>query len=224
MTDNELLMAVASLFKKMTRYRYEIVTGRKGIAEAIEIALTPDGFKHLTGLHKAKSFSEVYTAPSGALLRDVLHGKFDISVLSEEDAYPNIIERLTHLLKLKQYLDEFSALYRWSKDKAHQAGIYTIIDADFMIPCESLENENKKIFLFLIRDKDGTFKITDLITDKINNINLKSQELITTQTIIIDSLDYTRGQLRPPTMLYKARHDIISGSKEVLFDRLTQKA
>ncbi len=216
MDYNELLITAAKKYQELTTYDYTIITGQKRKLDKKRILITADAFKHLSGFHKAKNHTEIYTSPSGALLRRILSGKFDINKISSDECFSVIIKRLEHLIYLEKYLDEFMCFYHWSQKDAANAGIYSTIDAEYMIPC----NCSSKVFLFLTVCGECV-KLLDVIPEDDSEVNLNSQADLAAKTFIVGNLDYTRGQRRPPVLLYKDKYNRIKNERIVLLNKLS---
>ncbi len=61
MDYNKLMIEAAEKFKSLSSKSYTVITGQKKKLHETKIIITADGFKHLTGLHKARNYSVFYS-------------------------------------------------------------------------------------------------------------------------------------------------------------------
>ena len=87
------------------------------------------------------------------------------------------------------------------------------IEASIMIPPQSLVDSEQNTYIFFKNTNSGTLKLSDCIVE-----TAKSQKPV---SLISDNRDYARGQVRPPTLLYKEKREISTGIITVLFDKLS---
>ena len=210
MTDEELLMCVAQQYKRITQYTYFAVIAKSNSKHSIKIKFTPSEFKHLVGLHKAKEYPDICKANSGALLRSILNGKFPFDNLKNSAAFSNIRERCRRMIHFEEYLDLFERIYDFDQTLAYNAGIQTNIEAKYMIA-----SENNTVFIFLVQDESGNIRVSDLLADDIQKaVDLRAR------TLVVGSPDYTKGQTRPYTVIYKDKCHKKTNEKEIKINRL----
>ena len=92
---------------------------------------------------------------------------------------------------------------------------FSNIEASIMIPSQSLFNSGQNTYIFFKNTDSEVLKLTECIVEA-----AKSQKLV---SLISDKRDYTRGQVRPPTLLYKEKREVSTGTKTVLLDKLSPK-
>lgn len=61
MDYNKLMIEAAEKFKSFSSKSYTVITGQKKKLHETKIIITADGFKRLTGLHKARNYSVFYS-------------------------------------------------------------------------------------------------------------------------------------------------------------------
>ena len=210
MNEEELLKEAAKVYDKLTQDTYIFITGRKGVLQKLILRFTPDQFKHIAGLHKSDVMKN---RPSGAIFRAIKENKFKFEVLTNSSEYSVMVERWRKMLNLPEYLNSFHSIYKYDYKLAQSAGIRTDIKADYLIACE-----NGTVFIFLVIDRKGNVVPLDIVECQ---EEIKKTDVLTA-TLTVGTPDYTKGQSRPSTVLYKERQTKSNGSisKEIILNRL----
>ena len=208
----DLLQQAADSYSNMLNYEYCITVGKNGKLTSYILQFTEDEFKHVAGLHKLKNLDEIRRSSSKKLLDDISQSTLTLSDIQNSREYPQIEKRLRNMSYLEYYLDNATSFYNWDIEKA---AAFSRIKANIMLPYKSQINNNEMAYVFFKHKNNNILQLTDYFTEtaKVEN----------TVTLISDKRDYTKGQTRPPKLLYKAKIDKITGDKTVLIDELSKQ-
>lgn len=188
---------------------YLFVSGKNGQLHSHILQFTSDEFKHTIGLHKLTDIPSVRRSSSSNLLFSIKSDQLTINDISCSTYYPQIENRIKNLVHLENYLDNAPLYYNWEAKRSPFSGI----EASIMIPSQSLVDSEQNTYIFFKNTNSGTLKLSDCIVE-----TAKSQKPV---SLISDNRDYARGQVRPPTLLYKEKREISTGIITVLFDKLS---
>lgn len=208
----DLLQQAADSYSNMMNYEYYITVGKSGKLTSYILQFTENEFKHVAGLHKLKDLDEIRRSSSKKLLDDISQSTLTLSDIQNSEEYPKIEKRLRNMPYLEHYLDNATSFYNWDIEKAAS---FSQIKANIMLPYKSQMNNNETAYVFFKHENNNILQLTDYFTEtaKVEN----------TVTLISDKRDYTKGQTRPPKLLYKAKIDKITGDKTVLIDELSKQ-
>lgn len=207
----DLLQTATENFQKLLFKEYNIIVGKNKKLFSYKLAFTKNDFKHIAGLHKLKDIPDVYTASSEKIYDDVIKQRINISNINNSIYIAEVYNRINNLVYLEIYLDTAQAIYQWDKNKSS----FSNIDADLMISVPSIPFIGENAYIFFKFCNTGRFQITDFFTDSVLKENPVS--LFSTRR------DYTKGQARPPAMLYKEKVELLTGNSTVFLDRLSAK-
>ncbi len=201
----DILMQAALAYKELLNKEYVISVGKNCKTRSYVIQFSADQFKHICGLHKLKDIKSICRSSSEALFHQIIRGEIDIQDFKSQTR-AEIEERIKNVVYLEKYFDNFSQIYDWDCKRSK----FSHIDADIMIPIKSSVAPDKDTYIFLKKDvTDKTLKLSDYIVEQ-----PAFESLV---TAITDKRDYREGQVRPPTLLYKEKIDLINNSKEILY-------
>lgn len=203
----DLLQNAASVYNEMLDIEYLFIGGKSGILHSHILNFTPDEFKHIIGLHKLTDIPLICRSSSNNLLFAIKRNQLTLDDISTSVFYPKIKERIQNLINLPDYLNTASLFYSWDKKRSP----YSNIDADIMIPVQS-PIDKSSIYIFFKNGNNEKFKLSECIVE-----TAESQKLV---SLISEKRDYTKGQVRPPILLYKEKREISTGIKTVLIDKL----
>lgn len=207
----DLLKKAASVYDKMLDTEYLFVSGKNGQLHSHILKFTSDEFKHAVGLHKLTDIPAICRSSSSNLLFLIKSGQLTINDISRSTHYSQIESRIKNLAHLEEYLDNAMLYYDWDSKRSP----FSNIEASIMIPSQSLIDIGQSTYIFFKNIDNETLKLSECIVE-----TAKSQKLV---SLISDKRDYTRGQLRPPTLLYKEKRVLSSGLKTILLDKLSSK-
>ena len=205
----DLLQSAADAFRKLLSKEYNIVVGKNKKLFSYKLTFTKDDFKHISGLHKLKDIQYIYKASSEKLYDDIVKLRLDLSAISNSVHIAEPFNRINNLIYLEYYLDNANTIYHWDKSRSS----FSTIDADIMILFPSTPFTGETAYIFFKSCDGDKLQIADFFTDSI--LKEKPVSLFSTRR------DYTRGQVRPPTLLYKEKREISTGIITVLFDKLS---
>ncbi len=207
----DLLQQAAAAYSNIMNFEYYITVGKNGKSTSYVLQFNEDEFKHIAGLHKLTDLDDIRRSSSRKLLIDISQSNLTLMDIQDSIAYANIENRLRNLPYLEHYLDNFDTIYDWNKNKSP----FSKINANIMIPCKSQVKNNETAYAFFENTNGNELHLTDYFTEtaKIENV----------VTLISDEKDYTKGQVRPPKLLYKAKINKTTGDKTVFIDKLSER-
>ncbi len=207
----DLLQKATNSFSRLLDCKYNIIIGKNKKLFAYELSFDKYDFKHIAGLHKLTDIPGVYDASSEKLYDDITKLRLDSTIINNSEYGAEPLNRLNNIIYLEDYLDNAQAIYQWNKDKSP----FSSVDADIMIKHPSTAFNNETAYIFFKSYDNNKLKITDFFTDSITKENPVS--LFSTKR------DYTKGQMRPPKLLYKSKIDKTTGTKTVFLDELSKQ-
>lgn len=207
----DLLKKAALAYDKLLDVEYLFVSGKNGQLHSHILRFTSDEFKHTIGLHKLTDIPTLCRSSSSNILFSIKNDQLTLDDISKSTAYSQIENRIRNLAYLENYLDNALLYYDWEAKRSP----FSNIEASIMIPSQSLVNSGQNTYIFFKNTDSGVLKLAECIVE-----TAKSQKLV---SLISDKRDYTRGQVRPPTLLYKEKREVSTGTKTVLLDKLSPK-
>lgn len=205
----DLLQTATDNYRKLLDKEYNIVVGKNKQLFSYKLTFTKHDFKHIIGLHKLKDLPDVYTASSEKLYDDIVKQRLDLSDINNSAYIAEVLNRVENLVYLESYLDTSQTVYQWDKNKSP----FSDIDANIMLPVPSIPFNNETAYVFFKSYDGNKLQIADFFTDSVLKENPVS--LFSTRR------DYTKGQVRPPALLYKDKIELLTGNKTVILDKLS---
>lgn len=189
-------MKCAAAFRKLMDFQYCFTLGRKGQLKEIVLGFSETDFHHLVGLHKLKDI-DIARGNRSIVFGNILAGRITYDNLIKSVFIDEIISRLRTFPKLEALLDNDQLVFRYNKK------IY---------PYSAIESE------FLLKMGDGTIlDISFLFLDK------SEQGVYFCRSFFpMERIDYAKEQMQY-TLLKKEKCNLVTGRKELLYDRLTPK-
>ncbi len=144
---SNLLLDAASVWKKLTDYRYKITYGYKKKLYEIHLCFYPEEFQHLAGFQYLKDLN-LPRYNSSVLLDRILSKKITYAQIIKGPQYEAMVKpRLEALSKLKETLDNDFTLFSYMPK---MYSFTTTIKADYLI---SLRSEQTS-FVFIVKTSD----------------------------------------------------------------------
>jgi hypothetical protein len=178
-------------FQQLLDIEYEIVIGRKCVSVPLKIVFKKRDCYHLMGLQYIADRPELHK-DRGKVFDEILSGAISVKQVETSDFYSKISSRIDAFPLLENLLDSNDTIFKYNE----KANVYSMIDADYMMK-NNIDNRN--LYLFLSEGNDGKFFCRSFFPEA--------------------RKDYTKNQAAW-TLLYKKKINLISGTEEILFDRL----
>lgn len=205
----DILKHSALVYKEMLNKEYLIIGGKNGSLFSNILQFTAEEFKHCIGLHKLKDIPTIYRSSSAALFHQILNDKLTIDNIRNSVKFHQIKKRIENFIYIEDYLDNAMVYYDWYQQKSP----YSNIEASIMIPINKSVAENQSTYIFFKHIKNQIMNLSECI--------IEEAAVNATVTTIIDKRDYTKGQPRPPVMMYKEKINRSTGEHIILYDKLT---
>ena len=213
MLKDEILLTATKAYEGLLNREYIVTVGKNKKLESYSLSFTKNEYKHIFGLQKLDDVPFLKHYASAKVFEEVREDADIRKKIVSSDFFYKISKRIENLADLEQHLDSFTELHKWDNKLAFNK-VKSKIKADILIASVSLKNSNDKVFIFFKKRNDDTYSVTNFFTDDI--------ALERTVTFVVDKKDYTRGQPRPATVLYKEKCDKRLQSKTILLDRLNK--
>ena len=131
----------------------------------------------------------------GKVFDEIVEGKIKKEQIESSDFYKKIEKRVHYLPLLENLLDSNDTVFKYNR----KANIYSMIEADYLMK-NNMESRN--LFLFLSKNKEDNYYCRSFFLE--------------------EKRDYTKNQASW-TLLSKKKRDLLSGSEQLLYNRLKAK-
>ncbi|MBQ3601644.1 MAG: hypothetical protein II992_10665 [Lachnospiraceae bacterium] len=181
-------------FLPLLHTEYEIILGRKGVSVELKIVFNKKDCFHLMGLQYLIDRPEL-NRDRGKVFDEIVEGKIKKEQIESSDFYKKIEKRVHYLPLLENLLDSNDTVFKYNR----KANIYSMIEADYLMK-NNMESRN--LFLFLSKNKEDNYYCRSFFPE--------------------EKRDYTKNQASW-TLLSKKKRDLLSGSEQLLYNRLKAK-
>jgi hypothetical protein len=178
-------------FHSLLDKEYEIIIGRKGISVTLRIAFRKRDCYHLMGLQYIADRPELHKDRS-RVFDEIMSDAISVKQVESSDFYSKIALRVDSFPSLEQLLDNNDTIFKYNQ----KANVYSMIDADYFMKNNI---DSRDLYLFLSEGVDGKFFCRSFFPET--------------------RKDYTINQASW-TLLYKKKINLVSGTEQILYDRL----
>ena len=189
------LQNCASAYQKLLDYQYNIVLERKGKLTTLHIRFTKWDFHHLMGLGKLKDL-RIARKNRVDVFDDIIEGRTSYGSITTSRYFSLIENRFEPLSAIESLLDSNETVFRYNS----RLNQFSLIEADYLL---STPYEGNDIYIFVASGDNP-------------------DEYYCRSFFPKEKKDYTFGQAIY-TLLYKAKENLTTGEKIVLYDKLTPK-
>ncbi len=204
----DILRKATEIYNTLLNMEYTIIIGKNKRLLAYQLVFEKDYYKHLFGLHKLKDMTYIYTRASSRLFRDVMSGKITVNDICASSYYPEIANRINHLINLEKCLDNVTDLVIWNRWRSP----ISVISADIMLVTPPLSGDDKETFIFFLKQTEKPIHIS---------YNVDQAVQLTPVTSFANSQDYRQGQERPLNIMYIEKYNRSNQRSIVLLDKLS---
>lgn len=146
MSESDILLRSAQMWKELEKYRYKITFGFKQKLYVIDLGFMDEEFRHLAGFSHLEDLPSVRLSSRNTLKR-ILSRKLTVEHLKKSCYYQEIEPRLKALSRLKEILENDFKLFEFDYKQVEGS---TKIRADFLI---SAKAENVE-YVFLVKETE----------------------------------------------------------------------
>lgn len=188
------LKECALAFERLCTVQYRMIIGRKGKTTELLVEFKPLDFHHLMGLGKLKDL-RVSSQPRQKVFTDILTNKLTYNDASRSRYFSNIENRFGPLSKIENFFDSNRLIFRYNQKQ----NVFSLIEADYLL---STPYEDTDVYIFLSQTPNSDTYYCRSFFPKENK-------------------DYTVGQAIY-TLLFKEKINLVTGKKEVQYDRFSK--
>lgn len=193
-----LLIESAKAYNDIVNFKYDIILGRKGRIEKINLIFLRKLFLHLSGINKIINKSILDNYPN--ILNSIINSDTTlINLIINSNNFEEISPRLLCLINLKDNLHNAGKNKHFQFIKNNFCNNYTSIEFNFLLKCPFLYGN---AYYFLRKSENS----------------IDNNEYICISTFIENDKDYSIGQSLM-TLLSKSEINLLNNSKIDLYKR-----
>lgn len=182
-------------FSLLLNTEYDIVLGRKGVTANLHLVFDKKDCYHLMGLQYLRDLPYL-AMDRGKVFDAIANGTLTVADIEKSDLYHRIERRVDLLPYLENIIDSNDTIFKYNR----KVRKFSMIDADYLLKNTLLTGN---VFVFLSQ-------------------NIRSSHYYCRSFFPEENIDYAEGQA-VWTLLYKAKTNVQTGEKQVLFDKFTKK-